>query len=140
MHKLYLHTYICIRWSFRSRFLFHPTRHSLRHMIWVTTNSLILLFYVCGMYKSNSNFGAGCRKWADWAYLRFGFVHYTDIIEQNKSVYHNQDISTHIWWLGIWKLIFKTSSNTYEVWGEKLSRGHIILSRSFWITQVCDEK
>ena len=53
------------------------------------------------MYKSNSNFGAGCPNWADLADLRFGFVHSTDVIEQNKSVYHNQDTSTHIWWIGI---------------------------------------
>ena len=75
--------------------------------IWITTNSLILLYYVCGMYKSNSNFGAGCPNWADWADLRFGFVHSTDIIEQNKSVYHNQDTSMHIWWIGIKKLFLK---------------------------------
>ena len=48
-----------------------------------------------------SNFGAGCPNWADWADLRFGFVHSRDIIEQNKSVYHNQDTSMHIWWIGI---------------------------------------
>ena len=36
------------------------------------------------MYKSKSNFGAGCPNWADWADLRFGFVHSTGIIEQNK--------------------------------------------------------
>ena len=46
------------------------------------------------MYKSNSNFGAGCPNWADWADLRFGFVHSRDIIEQNKSVYHNQKFRT----------------------------------------------
>ena len=56
------------------------------------------------MYKSNSNFGAGCPNWADF---RFGFVLSTDIIEQNKSVYHNQDTSTHIWWIGIEKLFLK---------------------------------
>ena len=56
-------------------FLFHPT---LRHL----------------------NFGADCPNiTVDWADLRFGFVHSTDIIEQNKSVYHNQDTSTHIWWI-----------------------------------------
>ena len=59
------------------------------------------------MYKSNSNFGAGCPNWADWTDLRSGFVHSTDIIEQNKSVYHNQDPSTHIWWIGIEKLFLK---------------------------------
>ena len=53
------------------------------------------------MYKSNSNFGAGCPNWANWADLRFGFVYSTDIIEQNKSVYRNKDTSTHIWWIRI---------------------------------------
>ena len=63
-------------------FLFHPTRHSLRHL---NHNKLFNFpYYVCGMYKSNSNFGAGCPNWADWADLRFGFVHSTGIIEQNK--------------------------------------------------------
>ena len=61
------------------------------------------------MYKSNSNFCASCPNWADWADLRFGFVHSTDKIEQSKSVYHNQDTSTHIWWIGI-EIFFKTSS------------------------------
>ena len=62
------------------------------------------------MYKYNSNFGAGCPSWADWADIRFGFVHFTDIIEQNKSIHHNhqeQDTSTHIWWIGIEKLFLK---------------------------------
>ena len=59
------------------------------------------------MNKSNSNFGAGCPNWADWADLRFGFVHSTGIIEQYKSVYHNQDTSTHIWWIGIENLLLK---------------------------------
>ena len=59
------------------------------------------------MYKSNSNFGAGCPNWADWADLRFGFVHSTDTIEQNKSVYYKQDISMHIWWIGIENLLLE---------------------------------
>ena len=42
---------------------------------------LILLYYVCGMYKSNSNFGAGCPNWAVWADLTFGFVHSMNILE-----------------------------------------------------------
>ena len=65
-------------------FLFHPTRHSLRHLNHI--KHFTLLYYVCGMYKSNSNFGAGCPNWDDWTDLRFGFVHSTDIIEQSKSV------------------------------------------------------
>ena len=60
-----------------------------------------------GIYKSNSNFGAGCPNWTDWADLRFWFVHSTDIIEQNKSVYHNKDTSKHIWWIGIENLFLK---------------------------------
>ena len=59
------------------------------------------------MYKSNSNLGAGCPNWADWADLRFGFVHSTAIIEQNKNVYHKQGISMHIWWIGIENLFLK---------------------------------
>ena len=54
------------------------------------------------MYESN--FGAGYPDWAD---LKFGFVHSTDIIEQNKNVHHNQDTLTHIWWIGIEKLFLK---------------------------------
>ena len=44
------------------------------------------------MYKSNSNFGAGCPSWADWADLRFGFVHSTDIVEQNQNMFCVWDI------------------------------------------------
>ena len=73
----------------------------------IITNSLILLYYVCEVYKYIFNFGAGCPNWANWADLRFVFVHSTDIIEQNKSVYHNQDTSTHIWWIGIDNLFLK---------------------------------
>ena len=50
----------------------------------ITKHFLILLYYACGMYKSNFNFGAGCSNWAVWADLRFGFVHSTDILEENK--------------------------------------------------------
>ena len=67
------------------------------------------------IHKSNFNFGAGCPNWANWTDLRFQFVHSIDIIEQSKSVYHNQDASTHIWWFGIEKLIFKTSSNSIPI-------------------------
>ena len=67
------------------------------------------------MYKSNSNFGAGCPNWANWADVRFGFVHSTDIIEQNKSVYHNQDTSTHIWWIGIENLFLKRHLMVHRV-------------------------
>ena len=45
------------------------------------------------MYKSNSNFGAGCPSWADWADLRFGFVHSTDIVEQNQNMFCVWDIT-----------------------------------------------
>ena len=41
----------------------------------ITKLFLILLYYVCGMYKSNFNFGAGCSNWAIWAILRFGFAY-----------------------------------------------------------------
>ena len=45
-------------------FLFHPTRHSLRQL---SHNFFLILLYVCGMYKSNSNFGAGCPLgWLGW--------------------------------------------------------------------------
>ena len=47
----------------------------------ITKHFLILLYHVCGMYKSNCNFGAGCSNWAVWAVLRYGFVHCTDILE-----------------------------------------------------------
>ena len=44
-----------------------------------------LLCHARGMYKSNSNFGAGCStpNQANWADIRFGFVHSIDILEQN---------------------------------------------------------
>ena len=86
--------------------------------IWITTNSLILLYYVCERYKYNSDFGAGCPNWAD---LKFGFVHSTDIIEQNKSVYHNQDTSTYMWWTGIENLFLKR---------HLMSRRSIIVARA----------
>ena len=87
--------------------IFYSIQPDVTWGIWITTNSLILPYYVCGMYKSNSNFDAGCPNWADWTDLIFGFVHSTDKIEQNKSVYHNQDTSTHIWWIGIENLFLK---------------------------------
>ena len=78
------------------------------------------------MYKSNSNFGANCPNWEDWADLRFEFVHSTDTIEQNKSVYHNQDdISIHIWWIGIENiylerhLFLETTDNTNKILYQK---------------------
>ncbi len=68
------------------------------------------------MYNSNSNFGAGCPNWAD---LRFKFVHFTDIIEQSKSVYLN----TH---LVDWNQeFFKTSSNTVPITGFDANFLHI---------------
>ena len=42
------------------------------------------------MYKFN--FGVGCPNWADWADLRFGFVHSTDIVEQNQNMFCVWDI------------------------------------------------
>ena len=75
--------------------------------------------YVCGMYESSSNFGAGSPNWADWADLRFGFVYSTDIIEQNKSVYHNQDTSMHIWWIGIKNLFLKRHLMYYLLYDKK---------------------
>ena len=47
----------------------------------ITTCILVLLQNVRGMNKSTSNFGAGCPNWADWADIRFGFVHSMDILE-----------------------------------------------------------
>ena len=44
------------------------------------------------MKESNSNFGAGCPNWAVWADLRFGFVHSTDIVEQNQNMFCVWDI------------------------------------------------
>ena len=44
---------------------------------------------------------------SDWADLRFGFVHSTDMIEQKKSVYHNQDTSIEL----ESESYFKTSSS-----------------------------
>ena len=95
-----------IRWRFISR-SFIPSNQTFPEASKSLQTKRIFLYYVFGMYKSNSNFGAGCPNWADWADLRFGIVHSTGIMEQNKSVYHNQDTSMHIWWIGIEKLFLK---------------------------------
>ena len=64
----------------------------------ITKLFLILLYYVCGMYKSNFNFGAGCPNWAIWADFRFGFVHSTDIVQQNQNIFCNWDTQMHQIW------------------------------------------
>ena len=43
----------------------------------ITKLFLILLYYVWKIYKSNSNFGAGCINLAIWADTRLEFVHST---------------------------------------------------------------
>ena len=63
----------------------------------ITKHFLILFYYVCGMYKSNSNFGAGCPNWAVWADLRFGFVHSTDILQKNYDVFCDQETQLLHW-------------------------------------------
>ena len=63
----------------------------------ITKLSLTLLYYVCGMYKSNFNFGAGCPNWAVWADLRFGFVHSTDILQKNYDVFCDQETQLLHW-------------------------------------------
>ena len=55
----------------------------------------ILLYYVYGMYKSNSNFGAGCPNWAIWADLGFGFVHSIDKVEQNQNMFCDWNTQIH---------------------------------------------
>ena len=72
------------------------------------------------MYKSNSNFGVGCPNWAGWADIRFGFVHFTNIIEQNKSVCHSQDTSTNIWCIGIENLFLKRHLMSMHSLGKKV--------------------
>ena len=49
------------------------------------------------MYKYNSNFGAGCPNWAVWADLRFGFVHSTDILQNNYDVFCDQETQLLHW-------------------------------------------
>ena len=45
------------------------------------------------MYKSD--FGAGCSNWANLADLRFGFVHSTDIVEQNQNMFCDWDTQVY---------------------------------------------
>ena len=47
------------------------------------------------MCKSNCNFGAGCSNWAVWADLRFGFVHFTNILEQNEAVFCDWEVKMY---------------------------------------------
>ena len=63
----------------------------------ITKLTLVFLLDACGMYKYNSNFGAGCPNWAVWADLRFGFVHSTDILQKNYDVFCDQETQLLHW-------------------------------------------
>ena len=69
-----------IRWR-ANNFIFNSFSVIMHLNLLITKHFVILLYHVCGMYKSNCNFGAGCSNWAVWADLRFGFVHSTNILE-----------------------------------------------------------
>ena len=77
------------------------------------TDTFILLYYVCEMYKSKSYISpTGPIRTANTK-IGIGFVHSTDIVEQNQRVCCDSDVLGNVWLDGIKNLLIKRHLDQY---------------------------